>query len=78
MYRRFPKKHTRVYKPVRWRYRDCKKMADHWNAKMRNIHRTIEKMELIKLSIDCSDEDIEKYLLKSQFVPRALWYEFDY
>lgn len=77
MFRKYPKKHSREYKPVCWRYRDCKKMADGWNAEMRNLHRTIEKMELKKLSIDCTDEDIEKYLQKSQFIPIAFWYEFD-
>ena len=34
------------------------------------------KVELNKLSIDCTDEDIEKYLLKTQHRLQDLWFEF--
>jgi hypothetical protein len=35
------------------------------------------KSELNKLSIEASDEEVERYFLKTQYRPQEKWYEFD-
>lgn len=35
------------------------------------------KIELNKISIEATDEEIERYILKTQYRPQEEWYEFD-
>lgn len=40
----------------------------------RNRKKNIARAELKKLCIDCTDEEIEEYERRSQFVPTLHWY----
>lgn len=80
MFRIYPKKQDHGTRGQKrhdcWSYRyfeDCIKTEV---ALERKANSRLEKVELNKLKIDCTDEDIEEYEVKSQFIPRATWYWF--
>ena len=46
-------------------------------SEQRKLNRRIQKVELNKLFIGCSDEDIERYLIRGNPAPVGDWYWYD-
>lgn len=80
MYRRYPKKQDHGTRGSK------KESLLHWGNYKKGVKQSIKenfrqakhifKVELNKISIQATDEEIERYLLKTQFRPQTLWYEF--
>ena len=82
MYRNKPKKQDHGTRGWKWSchrmtWGNCKKGM---RLSMRDNYRQAKhkfKSELNKLSIEATDEEIERYFLKTQYRPQEKWYEFD-
>jgi hypothetical protein len=61
----------------RYTYRYYRRSVVGFHAEQRKQRRNLQKSELNKISIDCTDEEIERYLLKGLPSPRGDWYYFD-
>lgn len=82
MYRQYPKKQDYGTRGWKW---SCHKMT--WGNCVKGMRLSVRenyrqakhrfKVELNKISIEASDEDVERYLLKTQYRPQAMWCDFD-
>lgn len=82
MYRRYPKKQDHGTRGIKWsghtlNWGNAKKgMRLSYRWRYRQAKHKI-KVELNKLDINCSDEDIERFEKEIEFYPQSVWYEFD-
>lgn len=60
-----------------WTYRLYEREIISFHAEQRKQRRSLQRVELKKLSIDCTEEEIERYLLKGFPSPSGDWYWFD-
>lgn len=83
MYRAQPKKQDHGTRGIKWSssttldWGNVKKgmrMSYRWQYRQAK-HKF--KIELKKISIEASDEEIERYFLKTEFRPQATWWDFD-
>ena len=83
MYRAQPKKQDHGTRGVKWSdstwlslgsIRKGMRMSYRWQYRQAK-HKF--KTELKKISIEASDEEIERYFLKTEFRPQAMWWDFD-
>lgn len=81
MYRKYPKKQDHGSrgnsKRKAWSYRLFKREVISFHAEQRKRKKRLQKVELNKLFIDCSEEEIEKYFLNGYPSPKGDWYFFD-
>ena len=81
MYRLYPKKQDHAT-------RGCKQESQmHWGNYKKGMALSIKtnyrkakhriNQELKKISINATDEEIERFIIKSQYRYQEVWYEFD-
>ena len=79
MYRRYPKKQdhgTKGYGRRKYTYRRWyNRVVAAVRSDARKRWRTANRVELNKLYIDCADEDIERYILKSRPSSVRGWFD---
>ena len=82
MYRKYPKRQDHGTRGIKWSthrfgWGNVKKGM---RLSIRENYRQAKhkvKVELNKISINASEEEVERFLLKIQYRPQSAWYDFD-